>query len=44
MVIPHGIEVEDLKSYQNKNLNQQKTIIQEKLKILILGRHLSKKV
>ncbi|MEA5528545.1 glycosyltransferase [Dolichospermum sp. UHCC 0684] len=38
VVIPHGIEVEDLKSYQNKNLNQQKTIIQEKLKILILGR------
>ena len=38
VVIPHGIEIEDLKSYQNNNLNQQKTIIQKKLKILILGR------
>ncbi|MEI6441649.1 MAG: glycosyltransferase [Nostocales cyanobacterium ELA583] len=38
VVIPHGIEIEDLKSYQNKYLNQQKVISQAKLKILILGR------
>ncbi|MFM7365109.1 MAG: glycosyltransferase [Cuspidothrix sp.] len=38
VLIPHGIKLEDSTSYQNKNFNQTKSLHQEKLKILVLGR------
>jgi glycosyltransferase involved in cell wall biosynthesis len=35
--ISHGIEIKDLKLYQNDNLNQQKKIYEGKLRIIVLG-------
>lgn len=38
VVIPHGIDIKYLKSYQNFYFDQHKAISQKKLKILVLGR------
>jgi glycosyltransferase involved in cell wall biosynthesis len=35
--IPHGIEIKDLKLYQNDNPNQQRKVHEGKLRILVLG-------